>query len=326
MLYHKVVEDIKDRGFFYEDESRGMERQQLQYVVFPHAFNTGFPLLTTKEMDIKKIWGELLWFLKGRNDKKFLNDEGIHIWDKDIDNFNGKDSGRSYGHQWRSYSSSGETYDQMAALLQGLRDNPMGTRHLVTAWNPTELDKTALPPCHYSFQIMPRKLVSAEREPFLVSETAREAYSKMKFKNSIERNEYLDKLDLPKYSFQTIFNMRSSDVFLGLPYNIASYSILSFVIDQMTDYIATGVIGSLANIHIYDNQREAVNKLLRNSPDRYKAPIFEFSDNAKDLFKQFREDKISCGEVFDKLTINDADILDYDHYPSIKAEMVAPIM
>ena len=204
--YHKLINQILSDGFLYEDPNRkGVRRIQIPSYKFEHSFKDGFPAITTKKLYWKGIVGELIWFLRGDTNIKYLLDNKIHIWDKDAYNHFLKDKpeltkctspnkcinipfdinnethkdlflgnvlqgndgfgglGKIYGGQWRNWTNfvgnNGNALyynnvDQFQNLIQGLKDNPMSTQHIVTAWNPAELDKMALPPCHWSFEIL----------------------------------------------------------------------------------------------------------------------------------------------------------------------------
>lgn len=200
--YHKLQKKIIKNGFRYEDPNRkGVYRLQIPSYQIKHDFKDGFPAITTKKLYWKGVVGELIWFLRGDTNTKYLVENDIHIWDKDAGNFS-KDGelGRIYGAQWRNwhdnfipeieaYAGEHKTVDQISNLIKGLKENPMGTKHIVTAWNPAELDKMALPPCHWSFEILV--------EPIL--------WTKKRLRHLTE----------PKYQFTLKWHQRSVDSFLG---------------------------------------------------------------------------------------------------------------
>ena len=191
--FHNLIETILNKGFTYTDKSRDIKRIQIPHYTFIHDFKDGFPAITTKKLYWKGVVGELLWFLRGDTNIKYLVDNDINIWNKDAynwylkecnkgakpglnfeefilaiksnapstrNNYKFGDLGRVYGAQWRKWVNIPndkyvpDTIDQISNLIKGLKENPMGTRHLVTAWNPAELDNMALPPCHWSFEIL----------------------------------------------------------------------------------------------------------------------------------------------------------------------------
>ena len=186
--------------------------------------NEGFPLLTTKKLHLKSIIYELLWFLRGDTNIRYLNEHNVSIWDEWADE-NG-DLGPVYGHQWRSWrGADGITIDQIKNVIDSITTNPDSRRHIVSAWNVGELDKMALPPCHVLFQ-------------FWVAE---------------------GKLSLQLYQ-------RSCDVFLGVPFNIASYAILLMMVAQVTGLQPGTFVHTLGDAHIYLNHLEQVETQLSRQP------------------------------------------------------------
>lgn len=184
----------------------------------------GFPLLTTKKVHLKSIIYELLWFIKGDTNIKYLNDHGVTIWDEWADS-NGE-LGPVYGSQWRSWPGhNGQSIDQLSNLINGIKQNPDSRRHIVSAWNPAEVDKMALPPCHALFQ-------------FYVSE---------------------GRLSCQLYQ-------RSADLFLGVPFNIASYSLLTLMIAQACNLKAGEFIHTLGDVHVYSNHIEQAKLQLQREP------------------------------------------------------------
>jgi thymidylate synthase len=206
----------------------------------------GFPLLTTKKLHLKSIITELLWFLRGETNVRWLQERGVKIWDEWADE-NG-DLGPVYGSQWRSWPDGrGGTIDQIAGVIESIRTKPDSRRHIVTAWNPAEIDDMALPPCHCLFQ-------------FYVAD---------------------GKLSCQLYQ-------RSADIFLGVPFNIASYALLTQMVAQVTGLKPGEFIHSFGDIHLYANHVEqARTQLLREprplprvtlNPDRTSIFDFEYED------------------------------------------------
>lgn len=184
----------------------------------------GFPVLTTKKLHLKSIIHELLWFLQGDTNTKYLNENGVRIWNEWADE-NG-DLGNIYGFQWRSWpSANGESVDQIETILQSLKKNPDSRRHIVSAWNVGDLKNMALPPCHILFQ-------------FYVAD---------------------NKLSCQLYQ-------RSADIFLGVPFNIASYSLLILMVARETGYEPGEFIHTLGDAHIYLNHIEQVKLQLTRTP------------------------------------------------------------
>ena len=200
----------------------------------------GFPLLTTKRMHLKSIIHELLWFVAGDTNIKYLNDNGVTIWDEWADERG--ELGPVYGSQWRSWPTpNGARVDQLAALLKGLKENPDSRRHVVSAWNVADIEQMALPPCHVMFQ-------------FYVAN---------------------GRLSCQLYQ-------RSADIFLGVPFNIASYALLTMMIAQVCDFEAGEFIHTLGDAHLYLNHLEQADQQLVRTP----SPLPKMTLNAqvRDLF------------------------------------------
>ncbi|AFC27796.1 ThyA [Paenibacillus mucilaginosus 3016] len=221
--YLELLEDILEHGVSKEDRTGtgtlSVFGRQLRF-----NLAEGFPLLTTKKMHIKSILHELLWFLSGDTNINYLKENGVTIWDEWADE-NG-DLGPVYGSQWRSWPApDGRSIDQISAVVEALKKNPDSRRHLVSAWNPAEVDQMALPPCHYAFQ-------------FYV------AGGKL----------------------SCMFQMRSVDTFLGLPFNIASYAFLTHMVAQQCDLEVGELIWTGGDVHIYSNHLEQVKLQLTREP------------------------------------------------------------
>lgn len=200
----------------------------------------GFPLLTTKKVHLKSIIHELLWFIAGDTNIKYLKDNGVSIWDEWADE-NGE-LGPVYGRQWRAWKTAdGETVDQLSALIEGIKKNPDSRRHIISAWNPGEVDKMALPPCHAMFQ-------------FYVAN---------------------GKLSCQLYQ-------RSADVFLGVPFNIASYALLTMMVAQVCGLRPGDFIHSFGDAHIYTNHFEQVNLQLSREPRPL--PKMKINPNVTSIF------------------------------------------
>ncbi len=218
--------------------------------VFGHQMrfdlNDGFPMITTKKLHLRSIIIELLWFLKGDTNIKYLQDNGVKIWDEWADN-NG-DLGPVYGHQWRSWpTADGRKIDQITALVQSLKNNPDSRRHIVSAWNVADVDEMALPPCHCLFQ-------------FYVAD---------------------GKLSCQLYQ-------RSADIFLGVPFNIASYALLTMMLAQVCDLQLGDFIHTFGDAHLYNNHFNQVNEQLSRSPKAL--PQMRINPDVIDLFGFTYED------------------------------------
>ena len=323
-LYLRLLSGIVEQGYWYEDKSREVRCKQLTSLTIDFDIEHEFPLLTTKKLHTKSIVGELIWFLRGLDNLEYLHENNIHIWDKDAKGFNHKTGsidftkqgnyvGRNYGVQWRSWNNFEEDMeiyndnysysytklsgiDQIKNLIEGLIENPMSRRHVVTAWNPAELDQTALPPCHWSFEVLPRPAFDFEKE----------------LNPEIE------------YVFSLKWHQRSADTFLGLPYNIASYAILSKIIQELTGYKALGLIGDLSNVHLYEPHIEKAQVQMKLNPNKYGSPTFKFSENALNLFNLYKDKSVTLDHVFNTLEIEDFIFENYESYPTIKAKMYEP--
>ncbi len=219
----------------------------------------GFPLLTTKKLHLKSIIYELLWMLKGDTNVKYLQENGVRIWNEWADEAG--ELGPVYGHQWRSWeSASGETVDQISDVIQQIKTNPNSRRLIVNAWNVGEIDKMALPPCHCFFQ-------------FYVAD---------------------GKLSCQLYQ-------RSADIFLGVPFNIASYALLTMMIAQVCELQPSDFIHTLGDAHIYTNHLEQVKLQLTREPKSL--PKMVINPDVKSIF-DFRYEDFS--------------LQDYHPHPHIK--------
>ena len=322
--YHSLLKFIMKNGFKYEDPNRkGINRIQIPSCQIEYDFKDGFPAITTKKLYWKGVVGELLWFLRGDTNIKYLQDNNIHIWDKDAANFNKNgDLGRVYGAQWREwigfkqYEKYAETKytDQISNLIKGLKENPMGTRHIVTAWNPAELDNMALPPCHWSFEILVEPMSAIDRVSLLGKPL------KTFTKNAFEQHKLCDKYNIPEYKFTLKWHQRSVDTFLGLPFNIASYALLAHIISKMTNMVPKGIVGDLSNVHIYEPHLDAVKEQLSRDVNGYDDCKLFFSEGTERFLE--RNDK-NVDFKMKNINIKDFSLINYQSYPAIKAEMLA---
>ncbi len=257
--YLNLLQHILDNGTDKSDRTGTGTKSVFGYQLrFP--LSEGFPLLTTKKVHMKSIIYELLWFLKGDTNIKYLNDHGVTIWDEWADPTG--ELGPVYGKQWRSWKTSdGKTIDQVSRLVEGLKNNPDGRRHIVSAWNVEDIPQMALPPCHALFQ-------------FYVAD---------------------GKLSCQLYQ-------RSADVFLGVPFNIASYALLTLMVAQVCGYEPGDYIHTFGDVHIYTNHMEQVRLQLSRTPRPL--PRMVLNPLRRDLFS---------------FEYPDFSLQDYDPWPSIKA-------
>jgi len=224
------------------------------------SLEEGFPLLTTKKLHLRSIIHELLWFINGDTNIKYLNENGVTIWDEWADKSG--NLGPVYGHQWRSWESSdGRTIDQLSLLIEGIKNNPDSRRHIISAWNPGDIDKMALPPCHAMFQ-------------FYVAN---------------------GRLSCQLYQ-------RSADVFLGVPFNIASYALFTMMVAQVCDLKPGEFVHTFGDAHIYTNHFEQV--ALQLSRETRPLPVMKINPAVKSIFDFKYEDFTLVG---------------YDPHPAIKA-------
>ena len=224
--------------------------------------NEGFPCVTTKKLHLKSIIHELLWFLKGDTNIKYLNDNGVRIWDEWADK-NG-DLGHVYGYQWRSWPTpNGRHIDQIKQIIKQIKETPNSRRIIVSAWNVGEIENMALPPCHTFFQ-------------FYVSE---------------------NKLSCQLYQ-------RSADIFLGIPFNIASYALLTMMVAQVCNLELGDFVHTLGDAHIYTNHFEQTELQLSREPKRL--PKMIINKEVKDIFE---------------FKFEDFHLIDYEYHPHIKGKV-----
>lgn len=306
--YHQLLEGINEYGYVYEDKSRGIKRKEITSALLDFDTSYYFPAISTKKLYWHGVRTELLWFLRGESKIDYLHKYNVHFWDKDLENFKAvnkssffdeNDLGFIYGVQWRSFGNMGNV-DQIFNLIKGLIENPMGTRHLVTAWDPTELEDMALPPCHWSFEVLPRPLYKWEKE---------------------------EKYPGYEYCFSLKWHQRSVDTFLGLPFNISSYALLGYILEELTGMKFVSLIGDLSRIHIYENHQDAVKEQLNRDPNAFQLPILVFSQNfykQLEVLKKGGFTKNTLDNFIKSLEPEDFTLQNYKSFDTIKAEMVAP--
>lgn len=257
--YLDLLTHIMDHGVDKSDRTGTGTRSVFGYQT-RYDLAEGFPLLTTKKVHTRSVFGELLWFLRGDTNIQWLHDNRITIWDEwaDADG----NLGPVYGHQWRSWPTpSGETVDQIAKVVESLRTNPDSRRHIVSAWNVADVDDMALPPCHALFQ-------------FYVAD---------------------GKLSCQLYQ-------RSADVFLGVPFNIASYALLTHMFAQVVGLEVGEFVHTLGDAHLYSNHFDQVAEQLSRSPREL--PRLVLNPEVRDI---------------DAFELSDIAVEGYDPHPVIKA-------
>lgn len=259
--YLNLIEKVLSDGIKKEDRT-GTGILSIFGYQMRFDLSRGFPLITTKKMHLKSVIYELLWFLKGDTNVKYLQDNGVRIWNEWADEHG--DLNKVYGYQWRSYDNyNGEHIDQIKQVIESIKKNPDSRRHIVSAWNVAQVDNMALPPCHTMFQ-------------FYVAD---------------------GKLSCQLYQ-------RSGDVFLGVPFNIASYALLTMMIAQVTNLEVGEFIHTLGDAHIYSNHIEQVKEQLTRTP--YLSPRMYINPEIKNI---------------DDFKYEDFELLDYKYHPSIKGKI-----
>jgi thymidylate synthase len=391
--YTDLLQDILDNGVKKETRNGGtisVFGRQIR-----HDMKTGFPLLTTKKMAFKTMVVELLWFLRGDTNIKYLVDNGCHIWDGDaykafkskqypnssgLNEFDMEDFiiaiknddykeynlgnlGPIYGKQWRSWegypekwktqdrygnwmwqtTESGNTrhVDQIANLINDLKTNPDSRRLMVNAWNVGELDSMVLPPCHYGFQVYTRELNRLERIQLGLK-------SGWKPKGYIENFEHedLDGWNIPTRAISLMWNQRSVDTFLGLPFNIASYGLLLMMIADEVNMVPDELIGNLGDVHLYLNHIEQAKEQIGRELTHIERieKLIETNKDAKLLLSQ-EEPEVISSLLLDELkiptrtrepyplptvhvrdgifcsSVNDVILENYQSHPTIKAPL-----
>ncbi len=259
--YLNLIEKVMNEGVLKEDRTGTGTKS-----IFGHQMrfdlSKGFPCVTTKKLHMKSIIHELLWFLKGDTNIKYLKENGVRIWDEWADE-NGN-LGNVYGYQWRSWPTpDGEHIDQIKNVIDTLKANPNSRRIIVSAWNVGEIDKMALPPCHAFFQ-------------FYVAQ---------------------GKLSCQLYQ-------RSADIFLGVPFNIASYALLTMMIAQVCNLKLGDFVHTLGDAHIYSNHFDQTKIQLSREPKDL--PQMIINQNVQDIFK---------------FKFNDFELINYECHPHIRAKV-----
>ena len=259
--YLDLLARIRERGLRKEDRT-GTGTLSLFGAQMRFDLAQGFPLATTKKLHVKSIVHELLWFLQGSTNVRALNEHGVTIWDEWAD-ANGE-LGPVYGHQWRSWpTADGQSVDQIAELIEGIKRDPNSRRHIVSAWNVGELDKMALPPCHCLFQ-------------FYVGD---------------------GRLSCQLYQ-------RSADMFIGVPFNIASYALLTEMLAQVTGLKPGEFVHTFGDVHLYLNHLDQADEQLTREPRAL--PRLEINPEITSLFD---------------FAYEDFKLVDYDPHPAIRAKV-----
>lgn len=361
--YHALLKIILDRDVKKEDRT-GVGTHSIFGWISRHDLSEGFPIITTKKVSFKNIVVELLWFLRGDTNIKYLIDNGCNIWNKDAYDYYCKlcdkqqlqkfsfeqfinhvkaetsiegfhpfnytlgDCGEQYGKLWRNWKTgktktvkTGDTYpsgeykydfvedavDQIANLIKGLKENPYSRRHIITAWNPATLDQMALPACHSFVQFNCRPIPHNKRVDILRSNGA---------PNYVVEGELVNEADTPKYYLDCKYTMRSVDTMLGLPYNMASYALLTHILCKICNMVPGDLITDLGDAHIYNNHINAAKEQLTRDYNKYELPKLVIKDEGNDWagISNLNFDLI---EMLDH---TDFGLVNYQSYPKLENE------
>ena len=355
--YQLLLQDILDNGVQKGDRT-GTGTISVFGRQIRHKMSEGFPLLTTKKMAWKSIVTELLWFLRGDTNIRFLVNNGCHIWDGDAykvhlhnapigheryltkEEFINKiktddefaeewgELGPIYGRQWRewyttklikttlkdpltgndTYVTGDEWIDQIENLIKDLKTNPDSRRLMVNAWNVGELNQMTLPPCHYGFQLYTRELSGEERWDLLKERVGGKTFESMvadivPFGGGL--SEELESFKIPKRAISLMWNQRSVDTFLGLPFNIASYGLLLEIIAKEVNMVSDELIGNLGDVHLYSNHIEQAKEQISREP--FELPILKILDAQVDDVAHYE--------------LMDIEIHNYQSHTTIKAPL-----
>jgi thymidylate synthase len=347
--YQNILKDILKNGI--EKDTRSGKVLSVFGRQIRHSMKDGFPLLTTKKMYFKGVVTELLWFLNGRTDLRWLLERNNTIWVGDAiknyekhngeiewgkfitkeeafihqilndDEFSKKwgSLGKIYGHQWRNWGEWStmtdvkiiikEGIDQIKKVINQLKTNPDDRGIIVSAWDVSNLDKMVLRPCHNFFQFYTRELSEQDKWELYVETCNRLKTPSIKGSTNKETmDRYYQEYNIPNRAISLMFNMRSSDVPLGLPFNIASYGLLLEIIGKMVNMIPDELIGNLGDVHIYKNQIDGVKEQLTREP--FELPKLVISNQVN-----FNE---GIDEFLDNCLITDFQIENYESHPTIK--------
>jgi thymidylate synthase len=334
--YINILKDILENGNKKSDRT-GTGTLSLFSRTIRHKMSDGFPIITTKKIHLKGVIEELLWFLQGETNIKPLVDRGVNIWvgdcykkyrtnslselqpmskeqfiesikqDKNV--VTGKkgfaekhgDIGPGYGKQWRRWDVIGNLWiDQIQNLINDLKNNPDSRRLMVSAWNVGEIDQMTLPPCHFAFQCYTRELSAWERTELYSSYVHERGGIDT---DDLKTDEYFDEIGIPKRALSLMWNQRSVDTFLGLPFNIASYGFLLTMLAQQTNMIPDELIGCLGDTHLYLNHLEAAKEQINS--EIFELPRLNLRP-VKDIFSY---------------SFDDFDLKNYKHGKKIKATL-----
>ena len=351
--YQALLKDILSYGNVKSDRTGTGTKSIFGYMIH-HNMGEGFPLLTTKKVPFKTMATELMWFLMGDTNIKYLVENGCHIWDGDaykryLDNVKDIEDGKQvegedgkvytykiltkeqfidhiknedwfakywgelgpiYGKQWRAFDEEEwGGIDQITNLINDLKTNPDSRRLMVTAWNPSYQHQMVLPPCHYGFQVYTRELDLEERRIMVTPEMHKQIYTGGD--SSTLSHSEIDQWNVPRRAISLSWNQRSVDVFLGLPFNIASYGLLLEMIAREVNMMPEHLIGNLGDTHLYLNHLDQAEQQLERIPRDL--PIMKMSSG-----HNFRA---AISGKADEIDLDDFMLVGYNPHPTIKAPL-----
>ena len=343
--YQELLQDILDNGVIKSDRT-GTGTKSVFGRQIRHKMSEGFPLLTTKKMAWKTMVVELLWFLRGETNIKFLLDYDCHIWDGDaykryerartwelqdvppMNEFIKKiktddefaktwgDLGPIYGAQWRSWDwdLNSKPIDQITNLINDLKTNPDSRRLMVNAWNVGALDAMVLPPCHYGFQVYTKELSESERFDWYGNKIGSHMHHDHIVQEMNEKN-------VPIRALSLMWNQRSVDTFLGLPFNIASYGLLLEIIAKEVNMVPDELIGNLGDTHLYLNHIEQAKEQIGRTP--YELPTVKITERNWYMHEAVKEHlgEKTLDEKLKSYRPDCFELIGYESHPKIKAPL-----
>jgi thymidylate synthase len=338
LSYQILLQSVLRNGVEKSDRT-GTGTKSIFGYILRYNMKDGFPILTTKKVSFKNIVVELLWFLRGNTNIKYLLDNGCNIWTGDAYKAyreprpNDRDAytveefveaiktnpefaarygelGPIYGKQWRSWVSDKDmdygtetSVDQIANLIKNLKSNPDSRRLMVSAWNVGELDQMVLPPCHYGFQVYTRELTYEEKKTYMDKHFGGKA--------QLTLSDF-EEFNIPSRAISLMWSQRSCDVFLGLPYNIASYALLLTIIAKEVNMVPDDLVANLGDTHLYLNHIEQAKEQIQREP----------YDQLPSLWiNDLRSDTNTILGDITKWSAEDFKLKDYKCHPAIKAPL-----
>lgn len=346
--YNEILQKVLNEGVWYDDPNRkNVKRLEIPSYTFRHSFSDGFPAISTKKLAWKSVVTELIWFLKGDTNIKYLVDNGCNIWNKDCANYYNKkynlnisvdnlinhirlgatndgDLGKVYGHYWRNFDG----VDQITELINNMIHKPMNSELIVSARNPSHKDEQALPCCHYGFQIVMKPLTQLERKEIFneryPNKTLNDFASKGMEVQSIHHqiDSRLNNADIPRYGFELHWNQRSCDLFLGIPFNIASYALLALILEKITGHKALAIQGDLKKVHLYDNSLKAAKEQLSRKCSEEKVRLHFAGEEVNQLIDKVVNSEVTLDQWLSKVTSRNFKLMNYTPQEPLNVEML----